>query len=139
MTKDVWITITGTQFDVGDEATELRIPGTYYNKNGKHYVMYEEQPDEEALVVKNLVKFHDGFFEMTKTGANRSVLRFEQGQTHATGYHTIMGVMEMATDTHSLTLEESENALRVNIQYGLSLSGNFVSECEVTFHVQVRE
>ncbi|MGN0428028.1 MAG: DUF1934 domain-containing protein [Agathobacter sp.] len=138
MTKDVLITISGMQFDLEDEPIELMIPGTYYLKNGKHYVMYEEQPEESEPVTKNLVKFHDGHFEMTKKGGNNSFLMFDLDKKTSTVYQTVAGPLQIDTVTHGLTIEETEDELRVNVKYALDINYNFVSECEVNFKVKAR-
>ena len=82
MTKDVLITVSGMQFDIEDEPIELVTTGTYYLKNGKHYVLYEEQPEDNGPVTRNLVKFCDGHFEMTKKGGNNSFLLFDINKLH---------------------------------------------------------
>ena len=38
MTKDVLITVSGTQFEMGEEPIELVVPGTYYMKNEFYFV-----------------------------------------------------------------------------------------------------
>ena len=68
MTKDVVINVTGRQFDVGDVSVETAAEGNYYLKNGKHYVLYEERVEDSEDVIKNRVKFCDGYFEMVKNG-----------------------------------------------------------------------
>ena len=43
MTKDVLITISGIQMiDEEDSDVEMIVRGDYYQKNGKHYILYEE-------------------------------------------------------------------------------------------------
>ena len=43
MTKDVLITIRGVHtVDEEDNDVEMIVRGDYYQKNGKHYVLYEE-------------------------------------------------------------------------------------------------
>ena len=43
MTKDVLITIRGVHtMDEEDNDVEMIVRGDYYQKNGKHYVLYEE-------------------------------------------------------------------------------------------------
>lgn len=51
MTKDVLISISGLHFDMeGDngngEPVEIITPASYYLKNGKHYVLYDEVVEE---------------------------------------------------------------------------------------------
>ncbi|MGN0437176.1 MAG: DUF1934 domain-containing protein [Lachnospiraceae bacterium] len=136
MTKDVLITVSGTQFEMGEEPIELVVPGTYYMKNGKHYVFYEEQDEEQ--VTKNSVKFYDGYFEMTKKGANTSCLMFERDKKTSTMYHTIAGPMQIDSTTTVLDIHETENEILVNVRYALDINYKFVSECHVVFKVQAR-
>lgn len=52
MTKDVLLSISGLHQDVtgieaqgdepGSEPIEVIVPASYYEKNGKHYVIYDE-------------------------------------------------------------------------------------------------
>ena len=43
MTKDVLITIRGVHtVDEEDNDVEMIVRGDYYQKNGKHYVLYED-------------------------------------------------------------------------------------------------
>lgn len=139
MTKDILITISGMQFDMEEEPIELVIGGTYYLKNGKHYVLYEEQPESNGPVTKNLVKFHDGHFEMTKKGGNNSYLLFDRDKKTTTLYHTPMGPVQVDVETHDFSLVETAEELIVKIKYALDINYNFISECEVNFKVQARQ
>ena len=50
MTKDVLITIRGVHtMDEEDNDVEMIVRGDYYQKNGKHYVLYEELLDHANL------------------------------------------------------------------------------------------
>ena len=44
MTKEVLVTISGLQFspETENESVELITSGSYYKKNGKHYIIYDE-------------------------------------------------------------------------------------------------
>lgn len=138
MTKDVLVTVSGTQFEVGDEAIELVVPGTYYMKNGKHYVFYDEHSDKDEAVTKNSVKFHEGHFEMTKKGGQTSYLLFQEGKKTSTVYHTIAGPLQIDSTTFLLDIQESEDEIIVTVKYALDINYNYVSECQVIFKVQAR-
>lgn len=138
MTKDVLITVSGTQFEVGDEPIELVVPGTYYMKNGKHYIFYEEQGESDAVITKNSVKFYDGHFEMTKKGGQTSCLMFETDKKTSTMYHTIAGPLQIDSTTSLIDITESEEEILVNVKYALDINYNYVSECHVIFKVQAR-
>ncbi|MGN0154350.1 MAG: DUF1934 domain-containing protein [Lachnospiraceae bacterium] len=138
MTRDVLITISGTQFDIEDEPIELVTTGTYYLKNGKHYVLYEEQPEGEGSITKNRVKFYDGHFEMMKKGGNHSFLMFDRDQKTSNVYHTPAGPVQIDVVTHEIFFEETEEELRVKVRYALDINYHFISECEVDFKVRAR-
>ena len=138
MTKDVLITISGVQFNIEDEAIELVTDGTYYLKNGKHYIFYEEQPESSGPVIKNMVKFNENSFEMTKKGGSNSYLLFNVDRKTSTLYHTPAGSMQIDMVTHNFSVTETEQELIVKINYTLDINYIFISECEVNFKVQAR-
>lgn len=138
MTKDVLVRISGIQFDIEDEPIELVTAGTYYEKNGKHYVLYEEQSESNGPITKNMIKFHDSCFEMTKKGGNQSYLIFNKDENTTTFYDTPVGPIQIDVTTHAYSLEQSEAELTVKIHYSLRINYIFISECEVNFKVQAR-
>lgn len=138
MTKDVLITISGMQFDVEDAPIELKTVGSYYLKNGKHYVLFDEEPEGGGPITKNIIKFKSDFFEMTKKGGNNSYLLFEQGKKTSTIYCTPVGDIQVDVETHDLMFSESEEEILVKVKYALNMNYSFISECEVRFKVQAR-
>ena len=50
MTKDVLISISGLQFAGGEnsEPVEVITSGSYYKKNGRHYILYDEVAEDTA-------------------------------------------------------------------------------------------
>ena len=138
MTKDVLIMVSGRQFDVAEEPIELITYGTYYLKNGKHYVLYEECPDDSGEIIKNRVKFHEGYFEMVKNGAVSSALRFVAEDKTSGLYQTSAGAVSMEVETHDILITETDETINVKVCYVLHINGQFISECEVDFKVQRR-
>lgn len=138
MTKDVLVTVTGRQFDVADEPIELVTTGTYYEKNGKHYVLYEEQPDENEPIIKNRVKFFDGYFQMVKNGAVSSELTFIQDKRSDSLYETGAMAVQMHVITKKLVISNTEDMINAVVRYDLHINGEYISECEVDFKVQPR-
>ncbi len=138
MTKDVLVTISGMQNDIEDTPIELVTVGTYYLKNGKHYVLFEEQVEDGDAVTKNTVKFYDGHFEIVKRGGANSFLVFENGKKTSSIYNTLVGPLQIDTVTSALEMEESQDLIRVYVKYSLNMNQTFISECEVHFTVQAR-
>ena len=75
MTRDVLVTISGLQTDVvpredtEDEPIEVVTPASYFYKNGKHYLIYEEVTEGFPGVTKNKIKVTDAnTIEILKSG-----------------------------------------------------------------------
>ena len=63
MTKDVLVSISGMHMDLisgmtdeENEAIEVVTPASYYCKNGKHYVIYDEVMEGVHGTIKNKIK-----------------------------------------------------------------------------------
>jgi uncharacterized beta-barrel protein YwiB (DUF1934 family) len=68
MTKDVLITIRGVHtMDEEDNDVEMIVRGDYYQKNGKHYVLYEELLEGFKEPVKNIIKITPTSMDITKS------------------------------------------------------------------------
>ncbi len=139
MTKEVLVCVSGVQTDIDDTPIELVTAGTYYLKNGKHYVLYEEQPEDSASVTKNVVKFYEGHFEITKKGGTNSILVFDKDKKTSMVYNTPMGSLQMDVLTKELTMHETEDEIQVLVKYSLDINYEFVSDCVVSFKIQARE
>lgn len=67
MTKDVLITIRGVHtLDHEDNDVEMIIRGDYYQKNGKHYILYEEILEGAEERVKNVIKISPSSMDIIK-------------------------------------------------------------------------
>ena len=57
MTRDVLITISGIQLADGDSnEVEMITAGDYFQKNGKHYIIYEEAMEGFEGTIRNVIK-----------------------------------------------------------------------------------
>ena len=80
MTKDVLITISGIQMiDEEDSDVEMIVRGDYYQKNGKHYILYEEMMEGFTGKVKNVIKISPSGMDIIKKG----IAKHRGGRTHA--------------------------------------------------------
>ena len=82
MTKDILVRVRGTQ-TIGEEedTVEMITPGTYYEKNGKQYFIYDESLDETGEPTHNTVKIMENRIEVTKRGLGFSRLRRTRNQS----------------------------------------------------------
>ena len=61
MTKDVLISISGLQFAEGEnsEPVEVITSGSYYKKNGKHYILYDEVAEDTRTLTSFVGQLYD--------------------------------------------------------------------------------
>nr|WP_294484565.1 DUF1934 domain-containing protein [uncultured Anaerosporobacter sp.] len=136
MTKDVLVTIAGLQYELeSEEPIEVITAGQYFCKNEKHYVLYDEILDESNEVCKNRIKIGTDMVEILKSGASNVHMVFELGKKNLTYYNTPFGSLLIGIDTTKIVCSESEEAIELNIEYGLEVNYSHVSDCSITVKV----
>ena len=145
MTKEVLITIQGLQFDAeaqNDEELdkiESIYPGEYYMRSGSHYILYEELMEEEVTPIKNVIKLRDKEFTLTKKGIINTQMVFTEGKKNMTSYVTPFGNIMIALDTEKIVVEETEEELKIHIDYGLEANYQYIADCHITVTVSARK
>lgn len=139
MAKDVLVSVKGTQVIDGEhDSIEVITSGTWYEKNGKQYIMYEETYEEMQATTKNIVKISPELVEVTKKGAITSKMVYEQEKQHMSNYMTPMGLIVLGITTKDIFVEASEDALHLEIQYAMEMNGQFVCESVLEMNVTVK-
>lgn len=139
MAKDVLVSVKGTQVIDGErDSIEVITSGTWYEKNGKQYIMYEETYEEMQATTKNIVKISPELVEVTKKGAITSKMVYEQGKQHMSNYMTPMGLIVLGITTKDIFVEASEDSLHLEIQYAMEMNGQFVCESVLEMNVTVK-
>lgn len=136
MTKEVRITVRGVQRSAdGDETvTETAADGEYYQRDGSHYLLYEEVCEDGSI--KNLIKQREAFLQLTRKGAVSAVMRFEPGQIHGTEYATPYGLLRLGVKTHRLDCMAEGNRLEIQAAYDLTVGEEIISECEICIRAE---
>ena len=82
MTKDVIVTISGLQFaqETETEPVEIVTAGSYYKKNGKHYIIYDEVMEGFEGSTKNIIKLTEDSLDVTKKGVTNVHMVFEENK-----------------------------------------------------------
>jgi uncharacterized beta-barrel protein YwiB (DUF1934 family) len=143
MTKDVLVTISGMQFDTESEGApepvEVTCPGTYYKKNGKHYVMYEEIIEGFSGVTKNTLKLQPDSLDIMKRGVSNVHMVFEKNKKNMTCYNMPFGSLMMGIDARGVTVEETEDHIHAIINYELEVNYEKMADCEITIDIHSKE
>lgn len=139
MTKDVLISISGVHLTDGDSSdVEVITPGSYYFRNGKHYVVYDEIVDERGDMVRNTMKISPQSLDIIKSGSVSAHMIFEKDRKNVTLYQTPMGQMSVGVCTNSITIDEAADRLKVMVGYTLDVNYEPMSECSIVVDVQSR-
>lgn len=139
MTKEIMVSLSGIQFEIEPtEPVELITTGDYYNKNGKHYILFEEVDPEAGDTTKNRIKIAPHKVEVVKTGSTNAQMIFEEGKNNLTYYDTAMGSLLMGVSTDYIKIEEEDNRIKTKVRYSLEVNYSHISDCEITIDVKAR-
>lgn len=137
MTKDVLVTVKGSQFmSAGNEKIEIVVPGNYYKKNNKHYVIYEEIIDGSSDITKNRLKFDDKAFNLVRTGAINVNMLLEENKRNVSSYLTPFGELMVGFDVKNINIDETENLINIGINYDLDVNYENMGNCSIEMSIK---
>ena len=137
MTKDVLIKISGLQAMDGDsDDVEIITAGDYFQKNGKHYILYEEILEGAEERVKNVIKISPSSMDIIKKGVTNSRMLFEKNKKNLSCYSTPVGNLVIGIQANHFYVEEQENSIKVNVDYSLDINYEHMSDCRICVDVQ---
>lgn len=140
MTKEVLVSITGMQFAMSEEGSDIQVVtlGEYYERNNSHFLLYEEV-DEEGNTTKNIMKFRPDLLELTKKGAANVHMLFEEGKKNLTNYSTMFGDILIGIDTRKILLAETEEKITIDVEYTLDINYEFLADCRIHIDIAAKE
>lgn len=134
MKDNVRIRVIGTYntFDENDsdnttfspETTELITTGSWYQKNGKDYILYTDRELVEDIDTHTRVTFDGDQVSIVRQGGSDTHLVFKKESRHISPYQTPFGFLEMISYTHDIHINKSEESLDLSVTYSLELSGS---------------
>ena len=69
MTKEILLSIAGLHLADGEDGNiEVVTAGDYYNRGGKHYILYDEVTEGMDGHTSNVIKIGENSLEITKKG-----------------------------------------------------------------------
>ena len=141
MKKDVLITISGIQTgeDNGSDKIEIVTGGSYYKKNNKHYLLYDEIVEGQDEVTKNIARFDEDMFHITKTGFTNVDMSFEENKRNITNYITPFGSLLVGVDASKVSVVENEENIQVDIAYSLDVNYEHFADCTLHMDIQSRD
>ncbi len=143
MTKDVIVSIKGLQFEksgseLGD-AVEVINVGEYYNRNGKHYIMFDEMVEGMEGSIKNTLKISENGIDLTKKGLTNVHMIFEENKKNITCYNTPFGSMMIGLEAKEIDVNEKDESINVKVDYALEVNYEHLANCNITINVVAKD
>ena len=143
MTKDVLVSISGMHMDVvsgmtdpDNEPIEVVTPASYYCKNGKHYVIYDEVVEGVSGTIKNKIKITGtDSVEIMKTGISNAHMVFEKNKKNLTYYQTPYGQMLVGVNTRSMEISVTDDNIGISVDYELYINHEPLAACKIKMEI----
>ena len=145
MTQDVLLTISGlhdmvfanSEENEENEPIEVITPASYYWKNGKHYILYDEVMEGIPGVVKNKIKITgEDSMEIMKSGITNAHMVFEKNQMNATYYDTPYGQLHVGIHTRKLDVNVDDERIDIAVEYGLDVNHEATADCRIAMSIR---
>ena len=143
MTKDVLLSISGLHYETvdavgADENEPIRVitPATYYYKNNKHYVIYDEVVEGMPGMIKNKVRIANDKLEIMKSGLSNTHMIFEKDKINITQYETPYGDLLVGTHTKDMQVDVTEEKIHVHVNYALDVNSETVADCNIDMNIK---
>lgn len=144
MTEDILISVRGLHtLDIEQEEEEtdeleMTMPGKYYFRNGKHYVLFEETDEESQSVVKNRFKLSEDRLEISKKGVMNATMTFQRGEKSSSWYGTPVGDVQLGIEVTDMQLMEGDDEIEMNVAYALEMNSEHVSDSRIRLRIMER-
>ncbi|CUX24478.1 DUF1934 domain-containing protein [Clostridium sp. C105KSO13] len=146
MTKDVLISISGLHMEgfsgaaeEENEAIEVVTPGSYYWRNGKHYIIYEEVTEGIPGTTKNKIKITGSdTVEIMKTGLSNTHMIFEKNKKNLTYYQTPYGQMLIGVKTRNMEINVTEDDIDIYVDYEMDVNYQPLADCKIKMEIRAK-
>lgn len=139
MTREVMINIQGVgQIDPAEE-TKMSAVAQYYQKNGSHYVIYDETDKENGANCKNIIKFRENYLEVTRKGDYNVHMLFEKNKKNISNYGTPFGTLIIGINTKQMEIREEAEQIAIQADYELDINDEHVAGCRINIDINNRK
>ena len=140
MKQEATITLRSVVRSGGEEdVMELVTSGTYAEKNGKYYLIYEESEGSGYAGCTVTVKAEPGCAAILRGGPAKSQLIVQQGVRHQCCYQTGYGQVTLGVTGQLVACRLRENGGSLELAYTLDLNTSLISSRQVFFSVHCGE
>ena len=141
MTNEVLLTIAGLQLLEGEEGVPVEVvtAGSYYHRNGKHYILYDEVVEGCSGHIHNTVKIGEESLEVIKRGISNVHMVFEKNKKNVSCYATPFGNLTVGIMAHRIRIEERDTDIDVEVGYSLDVNDEYLADCSIQLNVKSKD
>ena len=146
MTKDVLVSVAGLQTAVNEmenydeEPIEVLSAGTYYFKDGKHFIFFEEMAEGIPGVTKTQIRLNGKeSLEVRKKGIANVNMVFEKNKNNRCFYQTPFGQINLGIFTKEIWVEESEDNINIRADYDMDVDYEPLAKCTIRINVKPKD
>lgn len=127
--KDVMITVDSRQEHPDQDAEVLNFmtEGTFYKKEGSYYISYSESPVTGLDGTTTTMKIASDSVTLIRFGSVSSLMVFEKGRRHTSGFNTEYGVIEVGVTARKLDVDINDLGGHFNVEYILEVNNQITS------------
>lgn len=141
MTKDILVSIKGLQFgeNSGEEQLEVITKGSYFHKDGKHYIKYDEVVEGMDGRIQNLIKIKEDGMEVTKRGLSNVHMVFEENKKNVTYYDTPFGNLLVGIAATNVNVDTQKDEIDVQVDYALEINYEHLADCTISMNIKSKD
>lgn len=141
MTEEVLVSIKGMQMMPQEQEEEVEIVthGSYLQKDGKHYIRYEEAVEGMEGTIQNLIKLDEHGMEVTKRGLTNVHMVFEKDKKNVTYYETPFGNLLVGIAATNVDVRSSEKNIDVTVKYALDINYEHMADCTINMNIKSKD
>lgn len=138
MTEEVLLSIKGMQVveQSQEEPVEVFTSANYMQKDGKHYIRYEEVMEGMDGRIQNLIKVNEHGMEVTKKGITNVHMVFEQNKKNMTYYDTPFGNLLVGISATNIDVRTEDDRIDVKVDYALEVNYEHLADCCIDINIR---
>lgn len=139
--EKVIVKVRGEQTDPEGEKSRIEMvaEGRHYCRNGKHYVLYDDNVMDGAGRISTVLKIAPDSVVLLRSGAVTQEQRFDARTDSISQYQTPYGNLELAVRTEAVNVVYGTVSGQVDVSYALSVNGQAETKNELHIEISVAE
>lgn len=136
--RDVMITVDSKQEHPNEEAEVMNFitEGTYYKKENDYYITYAESAVTGLDGTTTTLKVAPDSITLIRDGSVSSLMVFEKGRKHTSGYQTEYGMIEVGVTARRLNVDLDDNGGHFDLEYIIEVNNQVTSFTTLNVKVQ---